>query len=44
MGVALFDAITEELQKPGLSAEERVRLHMLQLFGGKGQFNEYISS
>ncbi|KAE9395523.1 hypothetical protein BT96DRAFT_1021878 [Gymnopus androsaceus JB14] len=33
--VAFFDAITEELKKPGLSPKERVRLHMLQLFGGK---------
>lgn len=35
-GVAFFDAITEQLKKPGLSSEERVRLHLLQLFGGKG--------
>ncbi|KZP14886.1 hypothetical protein FIBSPDRAFT_1048538 [Athelia psychrophila] len=34
-GLAFWDAIEEELKQPGLSPRERVRLKMLQLFGGK---------
>jgi len=40
--IAFFDAITEELKNPGLSMHERVRLAMLQLFGGKDYETPHI--